>query len=328
MLPALIAHADWGVNPKKRWMAVALRSENGNYLAERTEQVGETGRLLADLRKRAGGDGPVLAGFDFPIGVPRHYAYVAEIEDFLSWLPKLGSGVWQEFFDVAETPAQISPLRPFYPHRSVYTGPDGSRQNVRQAELLQALAVGQIDQLRRLCERRHASRRAACPLFWTVGAQQVGKAAITGWREVLAPGLADPALKLQIWPFSGPLADMLTNNAIVTVETYPAEFYHQLGIAFGKPRQSEKSGKRVQAERVKNAGKLLAGAGQVGLDLEGRLKAEIEDGFGADQEGEDRFDALVGLVGMLKTIRDLDSFADPEDTDIRCIEGWIFGQSL
>jgi hypothetical protein len=328
MLPAVIAHADWGASPEKRWMAVAVRLEDGKYLAEHTEQVCDTGRLLADLRKRAGGDGSVLAGFDFPIGVPTYYAKVAGIVDFLSWLPKLGSGVWQEFFEVAETPEQISPFRPFYPRRNYIRKPDQTRNQVRQRHLLDAIGATEMNQLRRLCEKEHPHRRAACPLFWTLGAQQVGKAAIAGWKEVLAPGLPDPELKLHIWPFSGLLRDILANDAIVTVETYPAEFYHQLGIAFGKPRQGEKSGKRVQAQRVNNAGKLLAGASQLGLDLEGKLKAEIEDGFGADQDGEDRFDAVVGLVGMLKTIRELDSFAEPENPDIQCIEGWIFGQSL
>jgi hypothetical protein len=277
---------------------------------------------------RARRNGPVLAGFDFPIGVPRHYAQVAGIEDFLSWLPKLGSGVWQEFFDVAETPEQISPSRPFYPYRSYYTGPDGNRQNVRQAELLQALAADQIDHLRRLCERRHTSRRAACPLFWTVGAQQVGKAAITGWRELLAPGLADTALKLHIWPFSGQLANLLRNDTIIAFETYPAEFYHHLGITFRKARRGEKSGKRSHIDRASNADRILASAAQLGLNLKNGLQAEIKAGFGTGTDGEDRFDAMVGLLGILKVVRGLNNFQEPEEAWLRKIEGWIFGQDL
>jgi hypothetical protein len=328
MLPAVIAHADWGASPEKRWMAVAVRLEDGKYLAERTEQVCETGRLLADLRKRAGGDGPVLAGFDFPIGVPRHYAQVAGIVDFLSWLTKLGSGVWQEFFEVAETPEQISPFRPFYPRRNYIRKPDQSRGQVRQRHLLEALRATEMNLLRRLCERGHASRRPACPLFWTLGAQQVGKAALSGWKEVLAPGLADSSIQLKVWPFSGRLRELLAGENTIAVETYPAEFYHQLGIAFGQARRGEKSGKRVQIERAQNGGKLLAGAAQYGLHLAGELQAEIATGFGASADGEDRFDAFVGLLGMLKTIRNMDSLAEPGDGNIRCIEGWIFGQSL
>jgi hypothetical protein len=41
--------------------------------------------------------------------------------------------------------------------------------------------------LRRQCERATPTRRAACPLFWTLGSNQVGKAAISGWQEVIAP---------------------------------------------------------------------------------------------------------------------------------------------
>lgn len=39
-----------------------------------------------------------------------------------------------------------------------------------------------------------AARRAACPLFWTLGGNQAGKAAIAGWRDILQPALLDPVL--------------------------------------------------------------------------------------------------------------------------------------
>jgi len=328
MLPAVIAHADWGASPKKRWMAVATLAGNGVYIANKTEQVCKTGYLLADLRIRAGGKGPVLVGFDFPIGIPAYFAHMAGIVDFLSWLPKLGSGVWREFFAVAETPEQISLFRPFYPQRNYILKSDPDRNQVRQRHLLEAMGATEMNQIRRLCETGHQHRRAACPLFWTLGAQQVGKAAIAGWKEVLAPTLADPTLKLQIWPFSGHLADLLTNDTIVAVETYPAEFYHQLGITFAKAHRGEKSGKRVQAERAKNTGKLLACAAQLDLNLEQGLVLEITHGFGTNPDGEDRFDAFVGLLGMLKVLRSPDGIQEPEDLHLRKIEGWIFGQSL
>lgn len=40
-LPQLVVHADWGTNPKKRWMAKAMLTENGTYFALYPELVGE-----------------------------------------------------------------------------------------------------------------------------------------------------------------------------------------------------------------------------------------------------------------------------------------------
>ena len=327
MLPAVIAHADWGVNPEKRWMAMARREGDSGYRMMGVNPVSESLPFFHHLKSFAGEPGPVLVGFDFPIGLPIHYARLAGIEDFLSWLPGLGSGKWAEFFDVAERPEQISLGRPFYPKRNnIPAGEGGPR--VRQVDLLDAHRAGHTDQLRRLCEKAHSHRRAASPLFWTVGAQQVGKAALSGWKEILLPGLADPTLHLKLWPFSGRLVNLLDDDLAVAVETYPAEFYHQLGIRFTKPRRGEKSGKRVQSEREANAPALLACLSELGHSLETDLRVEIEVGFGPDANGEDRFDAFIGLVGMLKTIRQLDIFPEPEDQNLLKIEGWIFGQAL
>jgi hypothetical protein len=81
-----------------------------------------------------------------------------------------------------------------------------------------------IDDLRRKCELASGARRAACPLFWTLGANQVGRAATIGWRDLLSPALNNiPNVKL--WPFDGSLADLLKPGNTVIVETYPAEYY-------------------------------------------------------------------------------------------------------
>src|SRR5690606_32464238 len=58
-LPALIAHADWGLDPRKRWMCVADLTQDGTYRAAAPEDVGELPTLLARLHDRAVGE-PVL----------------------------------------------------------------------------------------------------------------------------------------------------------------------------------------------------------------------------------------------------------------------------
>ena len=42
--------------------------------------------------------------------------------------------------------------------------------------------------LSRACDRATAERPAGAPLFWTLGANQSGKAAIAAWRDMLLPG--------------------------------------------------------------------------------------------------------------------------------------------
>jgi hypothetical protein len=82
---------------------------------------------------------------------------------------------------------------------------------------LNALEVSAIDDLRRECEKKQAGRRAACPLFWTLGASQVGKGAIVGWRDVLAPALREGGVVL--WPFDGRLPDLIKAGRIIIAET-------------------------------------------------------------------------------------------------------------
>jgi hypothetical protein len=97
--------------------------------------------------------------------------WLAGVTAFKSFLLGLGSGTWADFRTVARMPSEISIHRPFYPFAP------GQK---RQAQLLSGLGLNRIDDLRRECEKKQASRRAVCPLFWTLGANQVGKGAIVG----------------------------------------------------------------------------------------------------------------------------------------------------
>jgi hypothetical protein len=314
-LPSLVAHADWGIAAKKRWMTCAVRTDD-RFVVESPALVGDARTLLQRLRSRSLG-GPIIIGFDFPIGVAINYAREAGIDDFLAWLPMLGAGEWDHFYDVAERPEEIDTRRPFYPWR-----PGGTRQS----HLLDALEMETVDDLRRWCERAHGNRRAAAPLFWTLGAQQVGKAAISGWREVLGPGMRDPDFEMAIWPFSGRLHELLNPGRLVVVETYPAEFYHHLGVQWSSISPGQKSSKRSQTARATNAPLLLAWAHASGVDLRPALEDAIRDGFGPSSSGEDRFDATIGLFGMLNVLLGHWEFHEPGSEEIRRIEGWIFGQ--
>ena len=310
--PALVVHADWSLHPRKRWMARAVRRADGGYIASAPAPVGALDRFLAGLTARAG-RGAVLVGFDFPIGLPVAYAERAGIDDFPTALLGFGAGRWREFYDLASAPEEISLPRPFYPRR-----PGGCRRQ----HLFERLQLNSWDDLHRRCDRRTTCRPAACPMFWTLGGNQVGRAAITGWRDLLAPGRRDGA-DMAIWPFEGALADLLRRHRVVVAETYPGEAYGHLELR--SPLRAQ-GGKRRQIARVACAPSLLTWAERASVALAPELRTDIMSGFGPDADGEDRFDAVVGLFGMLNVVLGLRPSGEPDDPAVRRIEGWILGQ--
>jgi hypothetical protein len=180
---------------------------------------------------------------------------------------------------------------------------------------LEALGLNEIDDLRRECEKKHAGRRAACSLFWTLGANQVGKGAIVGWRDVVAPALNN-GKDVFLWPFDGDLIDLLQPGKIVVVETYPAEFY-------GWFLQDPLKGKGKQEVRKAVGSHLTKWAASLDLGLEPALLGMIENGF---PEGDDAFDAVVGLIGMIEVVTGRRQPGEPNENRIRLLEGWILGQ--
>ncbi len=309
--PAVVAHADWGSHPRKRWLAIATRADAGSYVAQVPVPAGQPETVLERLLALAQG-GSVVAAFDMPFGLPARYAARAGIHDYLAILPQLGAGLWRDFYEVAERPDEISVWRPFYPRR-----PGAASQR----QLLDALGLDSIDDVRRRCDRAHADRRAGAPLFWTLGAQQVGKAAISGWRDMLGPAVR-AGLDVAIWPFSGGLYETIQPGRVIVAETYPGECYNHLGIRLAG------GGKRAQAARAAAAPALLAWAARVGVMLQPALQQAIEDGFGPSPDGEDPFDSTVGLFGTLNVTLGLrpPGEPDPHDRVVRRVEGWILGQ--
>lgn len=269
--------------------------------------VGPLDRLFRHLLDLGCG-GPVLLGVDLPIGLPRAYAARAGIEDFRQGLVAFGHGHWRCFYEPAADPNQIRLVRPFYPR----TG----RRGVRQDDLVRGLSLESPAELRRRCDWPTIRRPGAARLFWTLGAQQVGKAAITGWRDLLAPAVRrrDP---VRLWPFDGPLAELLQGPVVTVAEAYPAELYHRIGV--GRGRWS----KRRPADRRAHGPALIEAAGGLGAALDGRLVEMIETGFGERADGEDRFDAVAGVLGLLDVLKA--GICEPAEPTVRRIEGWILG---
>ena len=77
-----------------------------------------------------------------------------------------------------------------------------------------------VEPLLRRCERGGDGKKEACCLFWTLGGNQVGKAAISGWLDVLAPALSSEG-PVSLWPFDGDLFPLFRPGNIVIAETLP-----------------------------------------------------------------------------------------------------------
>jgi hypothetical protein len=293
-------------------MCVAEAESNGTFSAHAPELVGHLGTLLHRLSER--GDGRVFIGFDFPIGVPAAFAKRLGLSRFEEMLTVLGEGEFKEFFNIAERPEEISPKRPFYPRRPGGT----SRQH-----LVDGLGVADFTQLLRQCELSTDRRGSASSVFWTLGGQQVGRGAIIGWRDVLQPAIRDPALDIALWPFDGDLPLLLNEHQIVVAETYPAEACLHIGI--GVPGRGWS--KRSQDDRRSKAESILCFAEEAGVYVTPGMHGQLREGFGPSVDGEDRFDATVGLLSMLAVALSRRPAGTPLPGEIREIEGWILGQS-
>ncbi len=255
------------------------------------------------------GGGGVALGVDLPLGLPRAYAaQLPGFGDFPAFLRGLTPG--SRFFDVCADVGDIDVSRPFYPARGV--------KGMTRAAHAAALGFDGPAGLSRACDRATALRPAGAPLFWTLGANQTGKAAITAWRDWLLPDLAAGA-PLWLWPFEGSLAELVAPGTVTVAETYPAEALRQLGLVLV-------GSKRRQSDRAALAGGLRGVLARRRALAAATLADEIACGFGADAAGEDRFDSLLGVLCLLAVL-DLDR-PDyiPDDPWIRHWEGWVLGQ--
>lgn len=255
-------------------------------------------------------EGPALLGVDLPIGAPRRWAARAGVDDFLIALDGFGAGTWSRFYEPAATPDEIAPERPFYPAR-----PGGTRQ----AHLVDGLGVADMDALRRRCDFNADGAAAATPLFWTLGAAQVGKAALHFWRTVLAPARAADAVR--VWPFEGPLDALADPARVVVAETYPAEAYGWFDLEIRKPGRR----KGRQSDREADADRLLAAGARIGTVFDPAAKEAILTGFPTG--GDDAFDAMVGLLALLTVVADRRPEGVPNDPAVRTVEGWILGRA-
>lgn len=299
-LPKVIAHADWSTAGSGRAIVTARREGDHRYTA--TLQLNPfVGGLLEEWLAVERGE-TAFIGFDFPIGFPRAFAARRAINSFPDFLRKLSPD--DALFSPAPSPGDIGLERPFYPARPGQT---------RFTDLTGALGLSRSDLLR-ACDR---PTNAAC-MFWTLGPQQCGKAALAGWRELIGPALRR-ADRISLWPYDGPLTALLERPGVVLSETYPAHGYRALELL--------PVVKSTLQGRQRSVTSLEAWVTRLDLKLEGQLADALPRGFSKDDGGDHAFDALVGLLLMVAICQGRCPYTEPNDPAARTVEGWMLGLS-
>jgi hypothetical protein len=304
--PFLIAaHADWSVDPRKRQVSIA-HHRDGRWHAEAPVTVGDPALLV---RRLLSGGAALVLGLDLPLGLPRAYALGRPEAGFLPFLRGLEAGAG--FFEVAAQLGSVSAARPFYPARGL--------KGMTRAAHAAALGLAGPASLSRLCDLATTERPAGAPLFWTLGANQTGKAAISAWRDWLSPALAGRA-PYRLWPFEGLLRDLVEPGVAVLAETYPAEAMRHLGVRLA-------GSKRAPEARRAAAPSLHLAMRRLGVVPSGALEQALEHGFGLDAVAEDRFDSLLGLLCVVGVLGGTRPDIVPDDPWVRHWEGWVLGQA-
>ncbi len=182
-----------------------------------------------------------------------------------------------------------------------------------------ALGLQNAAALSRACDRATHERPAGAPPFWTLGANQSGKAAIAAWRDMLCPALA-AQLPLLLWPFAGDFRALLRPGGIALAETYPAQALRLLELRL-------QGSKRRQPDRAALAPALRARMRRMNVHPDKELTDAIKAGFDPRPHGEDQFDSLLGLLNVIAVVDGHAPDGTPDDPMLRIWEGWVLGQT-
>lgn len=307
VLPSVVIAADWSTDERKRWMVRAERVDSCAYVVYPPEPVGDTGTLINRLRSQVGKSESLLIGFDFPIGLPVAYAQRVGVTSFRKAMSQFGSDRWECFYTISNSP---NLRQPFFP---LPTQKSGDYRN----QLAKALGCQNLSPLRRRCDLKTGTRRAAECLFFTLGGAQVGAAAIVGWRDVIRPSLD----QIKLWPFDGDLSSLLSEEGVTIAEIYPAEAYLHLGVKIGSGTGRTKT---LRDDRKEVATDWLSQFSSGKIRLSTAALSWVEWGF----RSEDDFDAMAGLLSMLQIVTGQRTGAAPETVEVKQIEGWILGQEF
>jgi hypothetical protein len=145
----------------------------------------------------------------------------------------------------------------------------------------------------------------------------VGKGALSGWCEVIAPALAQGA---RLWPFDGTLKELTSEPGLIVAETYP----HRPTISSLHPSEAARAKRSKCPVRAKRL-PFLESASRKQVDLSPRLRDQVIDGFGSVAAGEDCFDAFMGVAKMIEVAKGRPKRAASAGP-LSLWEGWILAR--
>ena len=298
--------ADWGKAARKR--AVYAANVRQRLVYRLSPGTGwSVGAILAEA-ERLSRDGPVLAAFDAPLGLPESYLAVAA--KVLS--PGLRVGFLDFLRQVYLIPGFFEPTtiatdwrieQPFF---SVPAG-EGGLTSYRNAA-----AEKGVDLFRRIDKATKAKT-----LFATSGIPgSVGCAACSLWREIGTLLRNSPTFR--VWPFEGDLGTLLRSGSIKIGETYPRAAYATALIDGSVESRPPLSLAKTNADVRGSAIEALINSEWVraqGVRIEGLENAK---------ENEDDFDACIAAAALLRCELERLPFSAPwRETDRT--EGGILG---
>lgn len=281
--PRFFISADWSKDPRKRSVHVADLSERRIYREAQLDwALGSLTALARQLSER----GSVLIGIDLVLGVPRSYWELVLAEPrygkpagFIHWLEQLSDD--GSFFHSANTVRSHEQWRVHRPWFRVPGGPGSLTSFKKKAD----------DGFLRRIDRATGAK----PLFIVSGIPgTVGSGTRDFWRE-LAAGLVSDR-DFNVWPFDGPLPELLSTNGVVLAETYPGLAY-AAALASDLPTERFAIGKTKPEERNR-ACDLLADAAWIGA-----YGVRLGD-LAPARADEDDFDAHLTAAAVLRCYLD------------------------
>lgn len=290
-----IVAVDWAKSVAKR---AVYRADTAARTISRVPLEASLGALLEYAASLAG---PVLIAIDAAIGFPQAAwrrlvaAGITREDNFPGFL--LGPSLPKGFFEPVSRSEDWSPRHPFV---RLPAG-RGSRRAFETA------AGGGF-------YRRIDLALGAQPIFVASGIPgTVGSGTRALWQEMIAFG-REPAIR--IWPFHGPLEDLLRGDQPVLAEIYPKACYG-IALADRLPAIMRRLSKTAAGTRTAAISELREAA------WVGRERIVLAD-LDAAADCEDNFDALLSAAALLRLFLE-DSLGDmPAAAEAR-VEGGVLG---
>jgi hypothetical protein len=240
--------------------------------------------MKAGMRRRR--DGPVLIGFDAPLGVPKSYLDVAistvpewaGCKGFVDWL--LVASQRPAFFSETADRGAWSLESPFF-----VISKKGRLLWEKRARSLGVESLREIDKL-----------TGAKSVFVVSGIPgSVGSAARDIWQG-LVPFLKEPSPSVAVWPFKGTLEELAGSEGVVVGEIYPRAAYANALSPKGPNQRAPMALAKSKCRVRRQALDQLVASTWV---TENAVRvADLEEALDSD----DAFDALLTAAALLRCV--------------------------